>query len=802
MKAKALLALLPTACLCWPAHPIHAQQNPDIAAISVSTGRIAGVLTDPTGAVIAGARVEVANIASGFRKSALTNLFGRFVGDNLSAGSYQLNVTANGFDSAFLNDLVVTAGAETTANVALKIASVHTVVEVTPAIEIGAAAQLDIGDSDRARSRNTAELVGNMPGVSLRENGELASIPLLHGLGDERSRLIVDGMTVSSSCPNHMNPPLSYLDPAHAASLSIMAGITPVSMGGDSIAGTISADSHEPDFAKPGQSLIANGYDSGFFRCNGESYGGSISQWIAGHNFGAGYSGSWTDSSDYRDGSGHKVTSTYAQTTDQAVTLAAQGTGNLLVVRVGLHHTPYEGFPSAQMDMVGNYGKSLNLHYKRNFSRGLLDSRGFWQGVSHEMNIGKDKSTFPMPMWMPMDTHGTDLGYSVKLELPLSDQHTFRAGNEYHRFNLDDNWSAVAGTAPMMGPNTFVNINGGHRIRLGIYGEVASKWNPQWATLFGLRSDTVWMNAGPVQGYSEMMYGADAAAFNALKRAKTDVNLDATGMARYEPNRVSAFEFGFARKTRTPNLYERYAWSTNRMASGMIGWFGDGNYYVGDVGLKPEIANTVSGAAAWHDMARKALEVKFTPYLTYIEDYVDVDTLGTAMIGMSTFAQLRFANHNARIYGGDLSASGVLWNSDTLGHGQVSAVGGWLHGERLDTSTPLYQMMPLNLRVLFDEELRGFSGVVGAQAVYRKSNVDPHRFERTTPGYTLFNLHASYLRGHLRANAGVDNLLNKCYEPPLGGVNFDDFMASMGMSQIKPLTGRGRSVSFSLNAQF
>jgi iron complex outermembrane receptor protein len=54
----------------------------------------------------------------------------------------------------------------------------------------------------------------------------------------------------------------------------------------------------------------------------------------------------------------------------------------------------------------------------------------------------------------------------------------------------------------------------------------------------------------------------------------------------------------------------------------------------------------------------------------------------------------------------------------------------------------------------------------------------------------------------LQANATVDNLLNKNYELPLGGVNFDDFMASGWMSQIKPLTGRGRSFYVGLSARF
>jgi iron complex outermembrane receptor protein len=238
------------------------------------------------------------------------------------------------------------------------------------------------------------------------------------------------------------------------------------------------------------------------------------------------------------------------------------------------------------------------------------------------------------------------------------------------------------------------------------------------------------------------------------------------------------------------------------MASGMIGWFGDGNYYVGNVSLKPEIAHTVSATATWRGRARPEWEIKLTPYLTRIQDYVDVDTLATTVYGMSTFAQLRFANHDARIDGADFSASSVLWNSGRLGRGQISGVAGWLHGERLDTSTGLYQMMPFNVRVAFDEELKGWTAGFATQLVDRKSNVDSHRFEQSTPGYALFNVRTGYQRGFLRVNAAADNLLNKSYELPLGGVNFDDFMASGWMSQIKPLTGPGRSFNASLTARF
>ena len=526
-----------------------------------------------------------------------------------------------------------------------------------------------------------------------------------------------------------------------------------------------------------------------------------MSGWVASRHLSLGYSGSWANNDDYSDASGHKVTSTYAQTTNSTVTLAAQGAGNLVVVQAGLHNTPYEGFANQQMDLTRNHGESLNLRFKRNLGWGVLDTRVFWQDVRHEMNVGKDKSTFPMPMWMPMNTHGRDLGYTAKLWIPLSERHTLQVGNEFHRFVLDDAWPAVPSADPWMGPNPFVNINDGHRTGLALFAEVASKWNSKWTTLLGIRNDTIWTNAGPVSGYSDM-YAMDADAFNALNRSRSDIDFDATALARYEPNASSTYEIGYARKTRAPNLYERYAWSTNWMASGMINWFGDGNYYVGNVNLKPEVAHTASATASWHDRARKQWEIKLTPYQTYVRDYIGVDSSATQSYGESTFSQLRFANHNARIYGVDLSGSVALWNSARFGRGELSGVGGWLRGKTLDTGNGLYQMMPLNARVGLNETFKGWTGGAEIQAVDRKSDVDHLRFEQQTPGYALLNLHLGYQWRRLRLDVGGDNLLNKYYYLPLGGVNFDDFMASMWMSRIMPLTGRGRSAYVSLSTRF
>jgi iron complex outermembrane receptor protein len=793
IRVAPLLAVLVTILLCVAV----GQAKPGKAVL-------AGTVLDPSGHSIPGATLTLADPITGISRTVVTSRSGLYKLPDLPVGTYHLKVSYPGF-APYSQDVTLDDNESRNLDVTLRLPTRRESVIVTtqsPGVYTPlAGTQRKVDDSDQARSLNAAELLGNLPGVSLRDNGELATIPLLHGLGDERTKVAVNGMTVSASCPNHTNPPLSYIDPSSVAEVNVMAGITPVSMGGDSIGGTISIDSPPPVFARPGERLHSGGGFSTFFRNNGQSYGASLSDSVASQNFSLGYSGSWTNTDDYSDGSGHVVTSTYAQNTNHALTLAAQGADNLFVLQAGLQNTPYQGFPNQQMDMTGNHSEFLNFRYRRDLGWGVLDTRVFWDNNRHEMNIGKDKSTFPDAAWMPMDAHGRDLGYSMKLGIPLSERHTLQLGSEFQRFVLDDIWPAVPGQAPMMGPNPFVNINDGHRSRLAWFAEVASKWNSNWTTLLGIRNDTVWTNTGPVSGYSDM-YAMDADTFNSLSRARTDIDIDLTGLARYEPNPQSTFEIGYARKTRAPNLYERYAWSTDWMTSGMINWFGDGNYYVGNVNLKPEVVHTVSGTASWHDRTRKEWEIKITPYQTYVRDYIDVDTLAATTYGESTFAQLLFANHNARIYGADLDGDVAIWNSTRFGRGEVSGVGGWLHGRRLDTGNGLYQMMPLNARIGFTEKLKSWTAGPEVQLVDRKSDVDPHRYEQRTPGYTLLNFNAGYQWRHLRIDAGGNNLLNKYYYLPLGGVNFDDFQASGWTSQIRPLTGPGRSFYIGLTVPF
>jgi iron complex outermembrane receptor protein len=371
-----------------------------------------------------------------------------------------------------------------------------------------------------------------------------------------------------------------------------------------------------------------------------------------------------------------------------------------------------------------------------------------------------------------------------------------------------------------MGPNTLLNVNAGRRDRFGTFVEWEATRGRGWTELFGVRSDVVRMNTGNVAGYNMSTtttgsgaYYADAAAFNARDRHRLDNNFDLTGLARYEPNSTATFEFGYARKTRSPSIYERYLWvKRSSMSANMNGWFGDGNGYTGNLDLRPEIANTVSATAGWHDRTKRRWELKFTPYFTRVQDYIDVDRCPVIVDGSngctaakfaatSGFVTLQFANHAARLYGVDSSFK-VPLGDGKLGGFALTGVLGYVRGKNLDTGSNLYHLMPVHGNVALEHHRGNWSSALEFQAVDAKRDVEAVRNELATPGYALANLRTGYQwkvgeRVGLRLDAGLDNLTNRNFVLPLGGRYWVG--DKTGNSSVP---GMGRSLNTGLTFQF
>lgn len=662
--------------------------------------------------------------------------------------------------------------------------------------------------SRKAMAADTADLLKDIPGVSLYTGGGQSALPVMHGLADDRNKVLVDGMPLTSACPNHMNPALSYIEPSAVAQVEAVAGITPVSQGGDSIGGTIAVQSAAPVFAAPGEGVHTEGSMTLRVRSNNKSFGQALTGTAATETVSARYHVDHDKASAYHDGNGDRIMASGYERASHDLTLAVKAGDNVFTLQGGQKYTPYEGFPNEYMDMLWNRSHFINGRWQGAFSWGEVDSRVYYQNVQHYMNFLGDRINYATGAAtnMPMYTEGTDMGYSVAATLPVSKRDTFKVGNELHRYTLDDWWPAIPNNTTTMGPNTFWNIADGERTVVGTYGEWDAQWSPKWSTQLGLRNDLVFMDTGDVKGYSTGVYGADAAKFNAQDHSKVDVNWDITAQAKYEPTQTRAVEFGYARKTRSPNLYERYSWSTGGMAMRMINWFGDGNGYVGNNSLKPEVAHTLSTSLGLHDAGKKNWKVKFTPYYTYIQDYIGVDKIGTTNYTPNgntiPINLLRFANHDAQVYGFDISGQAGLWDDAGYGSGLIKGYVGLSQGQQINTGDNLYRMLPVNADVTLEHKLGGWTSSIETQLMASKSKTDPLRKEKSTPGYAVVNLRTGYDWQNIGFTVGIDNVFDKQYYDPLGGVDISDARATGRQTQFDSLASMGRSFLAEMTVRF
>ncbi|HEY8214716.1 MAG TPA: TonB-dependent receptor, partial [Methylocystis sp.] len=355
------------------------------------------------------------------------------------------------------------------------------------------------------------------------------------------------------------------------------------------------------------------------------------------------------------------------------------------------------------------------------------------------------------------------------------------------------------------------------------------------------RNDVVWMDTGPGRSYTPFAFANPNVIavnlFNAQNRARTDVNFDMTALARYEPDPGSLYEFGYSRKTRSPNLYERYTWPVFSPFTAMFNWFGDGNGYTGNLNLKPEVAHNVALTAAWRDISgANNWEARIAPFYTYVENYIDGARTGGTFNSFPVpnsyiFQIMQFRNFNAELYGVDASGRVKLHESPEYGRLQAVGVVSFVYGRNLDIGNPqyclpgngfcsvasflikkgdgLWNLMPANARIALEHQIGGLSMAAETQLVAPKDHVSANKGEFTTPAYALLNLRAAYDWSNMRIDLGVDNVTDALYSLPLGGFDLSNyawnarlFGRNAGLASVRQVPGMGRNFYAGLTVRF
>ena len=137
-----------------------------------TTGRIAGTMRDPNGAVIVGAEVTVVSRATGDQRKASTDSEGNYAVPLLPPGTYRVKVAASGFHTEIF-DVEVVITQTTPINVDLPLAGLidSVVVHIAPLVQRDGP---QLGRSVDARTVSELPLATRKPGPPLWDKEAIA----------------------------------------------------------------------------------------------------------------------------------------------------------------------------------------------------------------------------------------------------------------------------------------------------------------------------------------------------------------------------------------------------------------------------------------------------------------------------------------------------------------------------------------------------------------------------------------------------------------------------------------------------
>ncbi len=177
---------------------------PQCAMAQTATGSVVGSVTDPTGAVVPKAEVQLANLATNAVLTQNTNDSGQFTFPNVPLGKYKVTVKMAGFRSASIPDLDVEVNKTLNVPIKLEVGTENQVVEVT-----AAAAQLQTTDAQLGNTvetdailrlptlqRNATELLLLQPGVAPAGNGIQMRVS---GAIDDQNTVTIDGIDITQN---------------------------------------------------------------------------------------------------------------------------------------------------------------------------------------------------------------------------------------------------------------------------------------------------------------------------------------------------------------------------------------------------------------------------------------------------------------------------------------------------------------------------------------------------------------------------------------------------------------------------
>ncbi len=174
----------------------------------VSTGTIAGNITDTTGAIVPHAPVTVTNTATGIVTHTVSSDSGFFSIPNLQTGPYSVSVTVPGFAQSIANAIELTVGAQQEVNFSLKVGAASDKIVVTttpPSLDLVTSTTMPVVDEKTIvalplNGRDWTSLASLQPGVAA-----VRTQPAVAVTNQRANRGVGDQLTVGGARPQQNN---------------------------------------------------------------------------------------------------------------------------------------------------------------------------------------------------------------------------------------------------------------------------------------------------------------------------------------------------------------------------------------------------------------------------------------------------------------------------------------------------------------------------------------------------------------------------------------------------------------------
>lgn len=570
-----------------------------------------------------------------------------------------------------------------------------------------------------------ADVLKQIPGVSVTRQGGTASDPILRGLGGTRLNISIDGVPFGGVCNHRMDPATAYVSPGSFDSLILLKGPQSVT-NGNNISGAVNFDRERIIYEEVGARAYGS-YLYGSFNQQALSVDTSAGNEKAY----VGYTHNNTRGGNYTDGSGEVIEQTFYNTSNDRGVLGITPDEETLIEISGLRSDGVIGNATIHMDVTKLDRQNYDLHITRdNLASWLenVDLRYNYTDVDHEMDNFSLREIHPGDDYILMSQFWKRHYAKAEMLTQITPEIELTSGMDYRNDSYDGR--AGGGTPGFQPPPTNDGREWNHLLdfdNFGAYTEANYQMNEGLLWVSGFRVDTLGTDTGTMHAAGET---SDIVLTGSNKHRRQTLF---AGFLRAEymlENIPLALSAGYGHAERAADYWEVYS---------MDGF-----------DLNAEKNNEIDAMISYQ---AETYSIELSAFYSYISDFI------LAHLGD------RAANVNAQRTGGELLMAYYVTDAISV-TGNLS----YVYAENLTQNTPLAQTPPLegNIGLNYDDGV--FYGAINTRLVASQDRIHPGygnvlALDSTpTAGFVTASLQLGYTPHPLvKFQFGIDNIFDKTY---------------------------------------